>query len=67
MSGYIKKTDRPRAYPVNRITSAVGLACATNIRHASRQTGLSTFTIRRHLLAAGFTPKPVGCQSALTA
>lgn len=60
-SKYHKKTDRPREYPIWVINEAVALARETSINNASRITGISTFTVRRHLIARGYKPKPRGC------
>jgi hypothetical protein len=60
-SHYTKKTNRPKQYPKQVIADAVSLANDTTIHHAARTSGISTFTIRRHLILAGCKPKPRGC------
>ena len=57
---YVKKTDRPRAYPQETITQAVDYAREHGINAASRTFPLSAFTIRRHLILRGHKPNPVG-------
>ena len=62
---YFKKTDRPRAYPPATIAAAVRHAVKTSICQAARSTGLSTFTVRRHLILAGHKPNRVGSPGAV--
>ena len=63
-SPYEKKTDRPKAYPQAVINAAVKLAVETSIHRAAKETGMATFTIRRHLILQGYKPKPMGCPPA---
>jgi len=53
-------TRKPGYYTPAMIRRFVKLAVATTICAASRKTGVSTFTIRRHLILAGHTPAKRG-------
>lgn len=60
----LKKTNRPHSYPPERRAQWVAHAIRTSIDDAARTYGVSSCTVRKHLIAAGHTPKRVGAPAS---